>query len=406
MAGRYQVLPPLQAAAYAALRADISRQGVLVSIEVDEEGEILDGHNRQAIADELGIECPRVVRAGVGTDDDKLDYALRMNLLRRHLGPVEWAEAFRRLAEIRGVALGGKGGRPVGNRDTMSQLAAELGVATRTAQRRLRLSDKLAGHPEIVRLLDGGEIDGHRAEVLARQRVFEERRRNANPPERTEVGNGIDVRLGRFEDVLADVGDGSVDLVLTDPLWQWDEATLSLWDALGAFARRVLRPGGVLLAYSGSGCLAEAVLRLCPHLDFLWSGSLPLPGRHSEIRSVMARDASTPILFFSKGPYKPRHWFLNAVASPGPEKDAHPWQKPLGNVAYYLECFSEPGELICDPFLGGGTTAVAAQLAGRRFVGCDIDPGAVEVTLERLQGMEGSGAMKGHLEQREEESCG
>jgi len=112
MAGRYQVFPPLQAAAYAAVRADISRRGVLVAIEVDEEGEILDGHNRQAIADELGIECPRVVRAGVGTDDDKLDYALRMNLLRRHLGPVEWAEAFRRLAEIRGVALGGKGGGP------------------------------------------------------------------------------------------------------------------------------------------------------------------------------------------------------------------------------------------------------------------------------------------------------
>jgi ParB-like chromosome segregation protein Spo0J len=170
MAGRYQVLRPLQSAAYAALRADISRRGVLVAIEVDEEGEILDGHNRQAIAGELGIECPRVVRAGVGTDDDKLDYALRMNLLRRHLGPVEWAEAFRRLAEIRGVALGGKGGRPVGNRDTMSQLAAELGVTTRTAQRRLRLADKLAAHPKIIRLLDGGEIDGHRAEVLARQR--------------------------------------------------------------------------------------------------------------------------------------------------------------------------------------------------------------------------------------------
>ena len=120
----------------------------------------------------------------------------------------------------------------------------------------------------------------------------------------------------------------------------------------------------------------------------------------------MARDASTPILFFSKGRYEPRHWFMNAVASPGPEKDAHPWQKPLGNVAYYLERFSEPGELVCDPFLGGGTTAVAAQRAGRRFVGCDVDPGAVEVTLERLQSIEASGGVKGHLEPREEEPCG
>ena len=62
MTARYQVLPPLQVAAYAALRGDISRRGVLVPVEVDEDGEILDGHNRQAIADELGIDCPRVVR--------------------------------------------------------------------------------------------------------------------------------------------------------------------------------------------------------------------------------------------------------------------------------------------------------------------------------------------------------
>jgi DNA modification methylase len=76
---------------------------------------------------------------------------------------------------------------------------------------------------------------------------------------------------------------------------------------------------------------------------------------------------------------------MNTLSSPGAEKDAHPWQKPLGNVAYYLQQFSEPGELVCDPFLGGGTTAVAAQQEGRRFIGSDVDPGAVQVTLERLR---------------------
>ncbi|MGA2805691.1 MAG: DNA methyltransferase [Acidimicrobiales bacterium] len=402
---RYQVLPPLQEAAYRSLRADIERHGVLVPIDVDEEGEILDGHNRQAIADELGIDCPRVVRAGLGTDAAKVDYALRMNLLRRHLGPVEWAGAFRRLAEVRGVSLGGKGGRPSTNRDTVSQLAAELGVSTRTAQRRLRLEDRLGAHPDIVRLLDTGEIDAHRAEVLARTRVFEDRRAAARPPRRSRLGD-IDVRLGRFQEVLGDLADDSVDLVLTDPPWAWDGDTLSLWDDLGMFANRVLRPAGVLLAYSGSGCLAEAVLRLRLHLVFVFSGSLPLSGPHCEVFPVMARDASTPILFFSKGRYVPRRWFTNAVASPGPEKEAHPWQRPLSNVTYYLERLSEPGELVCDPLLGGGTTAVAAQQLGRRFIGCDVDPGAVEVTLERLHGIEGSRAIKGHLEPRDEEPCG
>ena len=286
---RYQVLPPLQEAAYQSLRADIERHGVLVPIDVDEEGEILDGHNRQAIADELGIDCPRIVRAGIGTDADKVDYALRMNLLRRHLGPVEWAGAFRRLAEVRGITLGGKGGRTGTNRDTVSQLAGELGVSTRTAQRRLRLEERLGSHPDIARLLDSGEIDAHRAEVLARTRAFEDRRAAARPPKRSRLGD-IDVRLGRFQEVLGDLADDSVDLVLTDPPWAWDEDTLSLWDDLGLFANRVLRPGGVLLAYSGSGCLAEAVIRLRLHLVFVFSGSLPLSGPHCEVFPVMARD--------------------------------------------------------------------------------------------------------------------
>ena len=45
---------------------------------------------------------------------------------------------------------------------------------------------------------------------------------------------------------------------------------------------------------------------------------------------------------------------------------------------------SKPGELIVDPFIGSGTTAVAAFLEGRRFLGCDLDPGCAETTRRRL----------------------
>jgi hypothetical protein len=393
--GRYQVLGDLDKVAADALRDDIARRGVLVSICVDEEGNVLDGHHRKRFADELGLACPVVVRSGL-SEAEKVEHALKMNLLRRHLGPVAWAEAFRRLAETRGLRIGS--GRQGGKTDTLAVLAAELGVAPRTARRRLRLAERLAAHPDLGARVDRGELDAGRAEDLARGRVFEQRRAEAAPPLVTRLGDGIDIRLGPFQDVLAHLADDSVDLVLTDPPWQWDEATLSLWDDLGAFAARVLRPGRALVAYSGSGCLAAAIHRLSRHLDYVWAGALILPGRHNEVRAVMARDASTPIVFFSKGRYQPRHWFVNALSSPGAEKDAHPWQKPLGNVAYYLERFSEPGELVCDPFLGGGTTALAAQRAGRRFVGCDVDPGAVEVTLERLQDTEGA--------EEKEEPCG
>lgn len=81
---RYQLLPPLSDAEYAALREDIRSAGVRVPIDVDENGEILDGHHRKAIADELGIECPeRIVRDL--PEFAKVDYALSVNLARRHL---------------------------------------------------------------------------------------------------------------------------------------------------------------------------------------------------------------------------------------------------------------------------------------------------------------------------------
>ena len=55
---RYQVMPDLSPEEYAALKADIAANGVRIPIEVDEEGNIIDGFYRQQICDELGIECP------------------------------------------------------------------------------------------------------------------------------------------------------------------------------------------------------------------------------------------------------------------------------------------------------------------------------------------------------------
>ncbi len=49
-----------------------------------------------------------------------------------------------------------------------------------------------------------------------------------------------------------------------------------------------------------------------------------------------------------------------------------------------VERHTRPGQVVCDPFLGGGATAVASQRCGRPFIGGDIDPHWVEVTRARL----------------------
>lgn len=81
----YQVLPPLSSDDLAALKADIETRGVLVPVEYDEDGNILDGHHRVQICKELGIrKWPKVVRKGM-TDAEKRTHARQLNLARRHL---------------------------------------------------------------------------------------------------------------------------------------------------------------------------------------------------------------------------------------------------------------------------------------------------------------------------------
>lgn len=66
------------------------------------------------------------------------------------------------------------------------------------------------------------------------------------------------------------------------------------------------------------------------------------------------------------------------------DKRYHPTQKPTELVQQLIEMFSEPGQLICDPFLGSGTTAVAAVKADRHYIGYEIDPGYFQICCDRL----------------------
>lgn len=87
---KYQVMPDLTPIEYEALKADIAERGVLVPVEVDEQGDILDGHHRVKAWHELcadGVELPDfpvITRTGL-TEEQKRNHARSLNVLRRHL---------------------------------------------------------------------------------------------------------------------------------------------------------------------------------------------------------------------------------------------------------------------------------------------------------------------------------
>lgn len=67
-----------------------------------------------------------------------------------------------------------------------------------------------------------------------------------------------------------------------------------------------------------------------------------------------------------------------------PENTPHPTQKPERLVERVLEASSRPGNLVVDPFLGSGTTAVVARKLGRRFAGVDLNPEYIRLAMKRL----------------------
>ncbi|MBN9271009.1 MAG: ParB N-terminal domain-containing protein, partial [Mesorhizobium sp.] len=63
---KYQLLPPLSAEEFQSLERSIIEHGVLVAVEYDGAGEIIDGHNRVKICESLGlVDWPRFVRKGL-----------------------------------------------------------------------------------------------------------------------------------------------------------------------------------------------------------------------------------------------------------------------------------------------------------------------------------------------------
>lgn len=59
--------------------------------------------------------------------------------------------------------------------------------------------------------------------------------------------------------------------------------------------------------------------------------------------------------------------------------------KPEGLLERIIKASSNPGDLVLDCFIGSGTTAAVAQKLGRRWIGCDINKGAIQLTSKRLQ---------------------
>lgn len=208
----------------------------------------------------------------------------------------------------------------------------------------------------------------------------------------------------READVLRLLGDASVDLLVTDPPYGVrykgktrraltiandnlsEEGTRRL--VAGALRAAPLRPGGAFYVFAPGGALHLAFLLalrdagLAVHQTLVWLKDQFVLG-HADYHA-----RHEPILYGWRG--GAAHHFVADRSQdtvweyPRPARNAeHPTMKPVALVERAIRNSSRPDETIYDPFVGSGTTLVAAEIAGRRAFAMEIDPAYAQVALER-----------------------
>jgi len=82
-------------------------------------------------------------------------------------------------------------------------------------------------------------------------------------------------------------------------------------------------------------------------------------------------------------------WLFKAPSKSERIYGKHPTQKPLALLERIIKSSSKPGYLVLDPFMGSGTTCVAARKLNRRFIGIEKDPDYFAVAKNRITALGG-----------------
>lgn len=209
--------------------------------------------------------------------------------------------------------------------------------------------------------------------------------------ERAEKAKAIvlpqDMRLleGNFLEVGRQIADNSVGLIFTDP--PYHEKHLELWSNLGSFAARVLKPGGMLLAYSGQTALPQVFNALSEHLDYCWLLGQFHRGQHLQIWKYQIWNEWKPLVLFSKGKPVLYDWFIDAYDGVKGDKEAHEWAQGEDEAQYFIQKLTQPGDLVVDPMCGSGPIVRMAHRFKRRSIGIEIDKQRYEVALGSMEAL-------------------
>lgn len=130
-----------------------------------------------------------------------------------------------------------------------------------------------------------------------------------------------------------------------------------------------------------------------------WHKTNPFPAIHTR---KMFANSMEMMVHFSKGtpktwnhkPVNEMHNFIQTPICMGKERKKHKTQKPLKVCIPYIEISSNEGEIVLDPFMGSGTTAIACLKTNRKYIGYEINPEYHDIIKERIHELKNPPAAK------------
>ena len=334
---------------------------------------LLDGRSRVAACELAGVKPKYVSYEG----NDPVGFVMSQNVHRRHLNESQLAMV---AADLANLKLGHNQYKPKGSSAdppmSQAQAAAMVGTSVPSVKRAAKVLKN--GTPELIEDVRSGKTTVTRAGRILRDREAEQRRiaEVAAKPAKTT----IDIRLGDYQDALCDLAPNSVPAIITDvpylKTFLPELANLAVW------ADKVLDPDGVLAVMVGNVFLPEVFGLLDGYRRY--RALIPvIQTKHPFLHQSRVSSGWKPVVVYGGSAV-----FYDGPIHPGDSdeeaKSHHKWGQDLDVFIELVERLTLPGQTVIDPFMGSGTTLLAAVSAGRHAIGCDIDPDSVAEAKRRL----------------------
>lgn len=203
---------------------------------------------------------------------------------------------------------------------------------------------------------------------------------------------------GESAKTLETIPTGSIDLIVTDPPYgvNYRDRTgrkVKNDDDLGFVlpvfeqAFRALKQDSYCISFYGWN-KADVFLTAWKQAGFSVVGHLVWTKNYASRTGVVKYHHEQAYVLAKRRPARPKQPIADVLPWTATGNRAHPTEKAVQSLAPLINCFSEPGDLVCDPFAGSGSTCVAAALAGRNYLGIELEEKYCTHARKRLSGVE------------------